>query len=500
MSQSRSPLSILVSTQQLRIIEDSLLSAEGQDDYGMGGESSPESKHSFGMDGSPSPVAQDDFGMGRSPSPVAQDDFGMGGSPSPTVPADFGMDSPPPTLPTRSIGSLKAARVWEWGKHAPPSSASEMPKGHDVTNSEAPQEVGDGGSFGMDGPPSPTAQDDFGMDLALPAEVRECVGNPSAACGEYQMDLALPAEVGESVGISSAAHNHEVKDLDSFGMDGPPSPMAQDDFGMDSPVSPGARAQGTTRAPLRQDGMPNEDIRADLALPTKAGERVGIHSVAHIRTFGGNDLSPSNSQVPVGHGDESVEVLHVQVQHPPEQVLQEEFDLSTRAAILRAEGSRNRRIHAQVWNIYQQEKEMSEVIDEIIEELDNTEVQNLVYPNVKASDRKTYECAQNSLPAKNAGNDRLPMDNNEYHWDHSGGTCQGKYASASHRILGPFRTIGSTLEGRAQAIKGNLWWPLKGFLAHSKLSATHFRTDHGWLGLLKVVGCASQEHAWAQPT
>ncbi|KAI9433114.1 hypothetical protein H4582DRAFT_2061168 [Lactarius indigo] len=499
MSQSRSPLSILVSTQQLRISEDPLLSAEGQDDYGMGGESSPESKHSFGMDGSPSPVAQDDFGMGGSPSPVAQDDFGMGGSPSPTVPADFGMDSPPPTLPTRSIGSLKAARVWEWGKHAPPSSASEVPKGHGVTNSEAPQEVRDGGSFGMDGPPSPTAQDDFGMDLALPAEVRECVGNPSAACGEYQMNLALPAEVGESVGISSAAHNHEVQDLESFGMDGPPSPMAQDNFGMDSPVSPGAHAQGITCAPSRQDGMPNEDVREDLALPTEAGERVGIHSVAHIRTFGGNDLSPSNSQVLVGHGDESVEVLHVQVQHPPEQVLQEEFDLSTRVAILRAEGSRNRRIHAQVWNIYQQEKEMSEVIDDIIEELDNTDVQNLVYPNVKASDWKTYECAQKSLLAKNAGNDSLPMDNNEYHWDHSGGTCQDKYASASHRILGPFRTIGSTLEGRAQAIKGNLWWPLKGFLAHSKLSATHFRTDHGWLGLLKV-GCASQEHAWAQPT
>ncbi|KAH9027301.1 hypothetical protein EDB84DRAFT_1563482 [Lactarius hengduanensis] len=343
MTQSHLPPSIFV-----RIGGDAPPSAEGQDDYGMDGESSPESKHSFGMNGSPSPVAQDDFGMGGSPSPVAQDEFGT------AAPDDIGMDSPLPTLAGGPFRSPSAARIWEWGKCAPPSSASEVPEGHGVANSEALQEMGDQGNFGMDGPPSPTAQDDFGMDLALPTEARECVGIPSAV------------------------RTQDVEYTDSFGMDAPPSPMAQDNFGMDSPISPGVHAQGTGPAPSQQDGLLDEGTRADLSLPTEAGERVGIPSAAHIAKLSGHPPSPNSSQIQEGQDGESSEVLQeVQVQHAPELVLQDEFDVGTRAAILRAEGARLRRIHGQVWNIYQQEKEMSEVIDNMIDELDNAEEQDL---------------------------------------------------------------------------------------------------------------------------
>ncbi|KAH9036999.1 hypothetical protein EDB85DRAFT_1888644 [Lactarius pseudohatsudake] len=243
---------------------------------------------------------------------------------------------------------------WEWGKCAPPSSASDVPEGHGVANSEALQEMGDWGNFGMDGPPSPTAQDDFGMDLALPTEARECVEIPSGA------------------------HTQDVEYTDSFGMDVPPSPMAQDNFGMDSPISPGVHAQGTGPAPSQQDGLLDEGTRVDLSLPTEAGEHVGIPSAAHIAKLSGHPPSPNSSQIQEGQDGESSEVLQeVQVQHAPELVLQDEFDVGTWAAILRAEGARLRRIHGQVWNIYQQEKEMSEVIDNMIDELDNAEEQDL---------------------------------------------------------------------------------------------------------------------------
>ncbi|KAH9011249.1 hypothetical protein EDB84DRAFT_1444513 [Lactarius hengduanensis] len=353
MAQSRPPLSILVGTQHLRIGGDAPPSAEGQDDYGMGGESSPESKCSFGMNGSPSPIAQHDFGMGGSLSPVARHDSRMGESPSPMAPDGHGMDSPLPTVARQHFGNPSAARVWEWGKCAPPSIASEVPG---VAKSEVLQEVGDRGSFGMDGPPSPAAQDDFGMDLALPTEARE------------------------HVRIPSEAHTQEVETRDSFGMDAPPSPMAQDTFGMDSPISPRVHAQGTVPASSQQDGLPDEGIGADLALPTEAGEHcIRIPSAACTINWGGHALSPVDSQIQEGQVGESSEALQeVQVQHPPELVLEEEVSASTRAAILRAEASRLRRIHAQVWYVYEQEKEMSKVIDEMIDELDNAEVQNLV--------------------------------------------------------------------------------------------------------------------------
>ncbi|KAH9083383.1 hypothetical protein EDB83DRAFT_2309381 [Lactarius deliciosus] len=356
MAQSRPLLSILVGTQQLRIGGDAPPSAKGQDDYGMGGESSPESTCSFGMNGSPSPIAQHDFGMGGSLSPVAWHDSRMGGSPSPMAPSGHGMDSPLPTVARQHFGNPSAAHVWEWGKCAPPSSASEVSEGHGVANSEVLQEMGDCGSFGMDRPPSPAAQDDFGMDLAL------------------------PTKAGEHVRIPSAAHTKEVETRDSFGMDALPSPMAQDDFGMDSPVSPRVHAQGTVPAPSQQDGLPDEGIGADLALPTEAGEhRIRTPSVACTINWGGHALSPVDSEIQEGQVGESSEVLQeVQVQHPPELVLQEEFSCSTQAAILHAEGARLHRIRAQVWYVYEQEKETSEVIDEMIEELDNVEVQNLM--------------------------------------------------------------------------------------------------------------------------
>ncbi|KAH9012502.1 hypothetical protein EDB85DRAFT_1890609 [Lactarius pseudohatsudake] len=213
--------------------------------------------------------------------------------------------------------SDSAYTVWEWGKCSPPSIASEVPG---VAKSEVLQEVGDRGSFGMDGPPSPAAQDDFGMDLALPTEARE------------------------HVRIPSEAHTQEVETQDSFGMDAPPSPMAQDTFGMDSPISP-------------RDGLPDEGIGADLALPTEAGEHcIRIPSAACTINWGGHALSPIDSQIQEGQVGESSEALQeVQVQHPPELVLEEE-----------------------VWYVYEQEKEMSKVIDEMIDELDNAEVQNLV--------------------------------------------------------------------------------------------------------------------------
>jgi hypothetical protein len=50
---------------------------------------------------------------------------------------------------------------------------------------------------------------------------------------------------------------------------------------------------------------------------------------------------------------------------------QEEFDVKTQVAILRAEGSRLRRIHSQIWYIYEEEKELSDIIDQVIEELDD---------------------------------------------------------------------------------------------------------------------------------
>ncbi|KAH9056697.1 hypothetical protein EDB87DRAFT_1579186 [Lactarius vividus] len=317
MSQSHSPLSILVNTQQLRIGGDAPSSAEGQDDYGMGGESSPESQYSFGMNGSPSPVAQDDFGMGRPPSLVACDNIEIGRSPSQTAPGDFGTDFPLPTLATEPFGNPSAAHVWEWGKCAPPSIASKTPKSLGLANSEVLQEVGDRGSSDVDGLPSPTAQEDFGMDLVLPAEVGEHAGSPSAA----------PSQ--------------EVENQDSADMGGPPSPMAQDDFGIDLPISPGVHAWETGPAPLQQDGLQIEGIAADLALrllPTEAGEHATIPLASELWMLG-------------GYSYETLQLLQEPAQHPPKQVL--------------------------VWNIYQQEKEMSEVIDDIIEQLDNVNVQNL---------------------------------------------------------------------------------------------------------------------------
>ncbi|KAH9026119.1 hypothetical protein EDB85DRAFT_2149307 [Lactarius pseudohatsudake] len=359
MTQSHLLPSIFVDTQQLRIGGDVPPSAEGQDNYGMSGESSPESKHSFNMNGSPSPVTQDDFRMGGSLSPAAWDEFGMGGSPCPVArdkfgigrslstatPDDLGMDSP---LPTLAGGPFRNPLAFGKGKCAPPSSASEVPEGHGVANSEALQEMGDQGNFGMDGPPSPTAQDDFGMDLALPAKAGECVGIPSAA------------------------RTQDVKYLDSFGMDGPPLPMAQDNFGMDLPILPGVHAQETGPASSQQDGLLDEGTRADLSLPTEAGEHVRIPLAAHIVKLSGHPPSPISSQIQEGQDGESSKVLQeVQVQHAPELALEDEFDVSTQAAILCAEGSRLCQIHGQVWNIYQQEKEMSEVIDKMIDELDN---------------------------------------------------------------------------------------------------------------------------------
>jgi hypothetical protein len=80
---------------------------------------------------------------------------------------------------------------------------------------------------------------------------------------------------------NSAYTAQDVEYQDSSGMDAPPSPMAQDNFGMDSPISPGVHAQGTGPAPSQQDGLLDEGTRADLSLPTEAGERVGIPSAAH---------------------------------------------------------------------------------------------------------------------------------------------------------------------------------------------------------------------------
>ncbi|KAH9050788.1 hypothetical protein EDB87DRAFT_1756685 [Lactarius vividus] len=211
--------------------------------------------------------------------------------------------------------------VWEWGKGSSGGGRS--------------------GSSDVDGPPSPTAQEDFGMDLVLPAEVGECAGSPSAA----------PSQ--------------EVEDWDSAGMGGPPSPMAQDDFGIDLPISPGVHAWETGPAPLQQDGLQIEGIAADLALrllPTEAGEHTTIPSAVYVRTLGGHDVSPFNSQMPGGYGYETLQLLQEPAQHPPEQV----------------------------WNIYQQEKEMCEVIDDIIEQLDNIKV--LDSANTKVLDQKTYEC------------------------------------------------------------------------------------------------------------
>ncbi|KAH9170865.1 hypothetical protein EDB89DRAFT_2071452 [Lactarius sanguifluus] len=349
MAQSHPPLSILVGTQQLRISGDAPPSAEGQDDYGMGGESSPESTCSFGMNGLPSPIAQHDFGMGGSLSLVAWHDSRMGGSPSPMAPGGHGMGLPLPTVARQRFWNPLAAHIWEWGKCAPPSSASEVSKGHGITDSEVLQEVGDCGSFGMDRPPSPAAQDNFGMDLAL------------------------PTEAGEHVRIPSEAHTKEVETWDNFGMDAPPSPMAQDDFGMDSPISPRVHAQGTVPAPSQQDELPDEGIGADLALPTEAGEHhIRIPLAACTINWDTHALSPIDSQIQEGQVRESSEALQeVQVQHPPELVLQEEFGTRTRATILHAKGSRLRRIHAQVWHVYEQEKEMTVVIDKMIEELDN---------------------------------------------------------------------------------------------------------------------------------
>ncbi|KAH8991303.1 hypothetical protein EDB86DRAFT_2830862 [Lactarius hatsudake] len=250
--------------------------------------------------------------------------------------------------------------------------ASEVSKGHGVANSEVLQEVGDCGSFGMDRPPSPAAQDNFGMDLAL------------------------PTKAGEHVRIPSEVHTEEVETWDSFGMDTPPLPMAQDDFGMDLPISRRVHAQGAVPTSSKQDGLPDEGIGADLALPTEAGEHVRIPSAvctkevetqdnlmtlgwtcqSHLGSMGQfphpHNLSPIDSEIQEGQVGECSEVLRdVQVQHPPELVLQEEFSASTQAAILHAKGARLCRIHAE-------EKEMNEVIDEMIKGLDNAAAQNLV--------------------------------------------------------------------------------------------------------------------------
>ncbi|KAH8993772.1 hypothetical protein EDB92DRAFT_1815430 [Lactarius akahatsu] len=213
--------------------------------------------------------------------------------------------------------SDSAYTVWEWGKCAPPSIASEVPG---VTKSVVLQEVGDCGSFGMDRPPSPAAQDNFGMDLAL------------------------PTEAGEHVRIPSEVHTQEVETWDSFGMDAPPSPMAQDNFGMDLPILPRVHAQGTVPTSSQQDGLLDEGIGADLALPTEAGEhRVRIPSAACTINWGRHALSPVDSQIQEGQVGESSEALQeVQVQHPPELVLEEEFSASTWAAILCANTSRLR--------------------------------------------------------------------------------------------------------------------------------------------------------------
>lgn len=80
---------------------------------------------------------------------------------------------------------------------------------------------------------------------------------------------------------NSAYKAQDVEYRDSFGMDAPPSPMAQDSFGMDLPISPGVHAQGTGPAASQQDELLDEGTRVDLSLPTEAGERVGIPSAAH---------------------------------------------------------------------------------------------------------------------------------------------------------------------------------------------------------------------------
>ncbi|KAH9030880.1 hypothetical protein EDB85DRAFT_1891344 [Lactarius pseudohatsudake] len=354
MAQSRSSLSIFISTQGPRIGEDLLQSADGQDDYGMGGELSPESQCSFGMSGSPSPAAED-FGMGGSPPPTARSDFGMGGSPSPTAQCDFGMGLPPPTAAREPFGSPSAARVWEWGKRPPSTSASELPQGPNVVNSEALQEVGD---------------------------------------------------------------------QDGFSIDRPPLPMAQDQSGMDLPTSPRVRGLGAGAALSQQDGLPEEGFGTDLALPTEGGEPVEIPSAAHSENWGGYAPSPGNSQLSEGQGRRIQEVLQVQAQHPPvrqaELAPQEEFDVSTQVAILRAEGSRLRRIHSQIWYIYEEEKEMSEMIDEVIEELDDAEI-----INVKALDQTKYECAWKSSLVKSVSTAGRRRTTNENCWVHSSGTCQG---------------------------------------------------------------------------
>ncbi|KAH9166664.1 hypothetical protein EDB89DRAFT_1910510 [Lactarius sanguifluus] len=221
--------------------------------------------------------------------------------------------------------------------------------------------------------PSPMARDDFGMDSPISPRVHAqgTVPTPSQQDGlpdeGIGADLALPTEAGEHVRIPSVACTEEVETQDNFGMDAPPSPMAQDDFGMVSPVSP-------------RDGLLDEGIGADLALPTKAREHhIRTPSAACTINWGGHALSPVDSEIQEGQVGESSEALQeVQVQHPAELVLQEEFSASTRAAILRAKGARLRRICAQVWYVYEQEKEMSEVIDKMIEELDNAEAQNLM--------------------------------------------------------------------------------------------------------------------------
>jgi hypothetical protein len=123
------------------------------------------------------------------------------------------------------------------------------------------------------------------------------------------------------------------------------------------------------------------------------------NSAYTVAKLSGHLPSPISSQIQEGQDGESSEILQVQVQHAPELLLvrhifsysflqalticsgfqqRDDFDVSTRAAILRAEGARLRRIHGQVYNIYKQEKEMSEMIDEIIDELDDAEEQDLM--------------------------------------------------------------------------------------------------------------------------
>ncbi|KAH8978849.1 hypothetical protein EDB86DRAFT_2835645 [Lactarius hatsudake] len=187
--------------------------------------------------------------------------------------------------------------VWEW-----------VTEGHGVANSEALQEMGDWGKFGMDGPPSPKAQDDFGMDLVLPTEAEESVEIPLAAhrCGT----------LGQIWYREQALHHC-------------------------------SRMRCWMRA------------RADLSLPTKARECIGNPSAAHIVKLGRQTPSPISSQIQEGQDGKSSEVLQVQVQHASELVLclqalticsnfqhQDEFNVGTWTAILHAKGSRLQQIHA----------------------------------------------------------------------------------------------------------------------------------------------------------